>query len=180
MNYEEEFDLVTSFFMLQWVEDLRAIVTKMYAALKPDGRMLLFYPIMHLHPWHNIVLKEMKASNWGKRYEELLPQAYFNEDGQKNQLRHCCHEQHELSEMCQQIGFKDVSVEINNHTYTFVNENECVIWFEALITMINEPEDEVEQQLVQNVLRKIIQQFHQDDSGSISVRWTCVLIRGCK
>jgi len=49
VNFENEFDIITTFFCMQWVQDKRNVFLCIKNALKPNGRFMMIVPMPHPH-----------------------------------------------------------------------------------------------------------------------------------
>jgi trans-aconitate 2-methyltransferase len=78
INFSQQFNLVTCFFCMQWVQDKPKVFKKIFQSLKANGRLLMIVPLPHAqlakirhelissHPW----------SNYFKNYKD--PLRYIN------------------------------------------------------------------------------------------------------
>ena len=86
MHYNNQFDVIVSFWTLSWVEDQSLAFANMIKALKPNGRLLIMYPMRH--DAYDVAAELIKQSQW---------QEYFKGDFKlrpfmtKEQYRRTCH-----------------------------------------------------------------------------------------
>lgn len=79
INFSQQFDLVTSFFCMQWVQKKSEVIKKIYDSLNYNGRFLMIVPLPHPHlPEIRNVLTS--SSRWKKYFENYNdPLVYIND-----------------------------------------------------------------------------------------------------
>lgn len=63
LNFQEEFDLIVSFYCLQWVTNKTKLFEDLRNALKPDGLVLLLMPVIY-PPYLETREKMLQESKW--------------------------------------------------------------------------------------------------------------------
>jgi trans-aconitate methyltransferase len=147
MNYNAEFDVITSFCSLHLVNDLPLALENIYNALKDSGKTLLFFPLLDENPWYQELQHWLPRTSWGKtiNMHMLMPVG-----GKKGKL-----DEVSLTNDCQAAGFSAVHITVSPHSYTFPTETHCRVWIEAMLTMFKKPitlEEEEEMHFVSNQL----------------------------
>jgi trans-aconitate 2-methyltransferase len=119
--YQNEFDVVTSFCMLHWVSDLPTAFTKIYNAVKPGGRILLFFPVMsQKNIWRRLLRETMEKPKW-KALIKNMPVESSHPDTALY-----------FESMCKQIGFTSCTANVAVIPYTFSTIDTFKSWFKAL------------------------------------------------
>ncbi len=96
LPFNEEFDLVYSFFCLHWVNEPQRAIEKIAQSLKPDGRAVIY-----------ISYDSLLASNWETIVEKII--AEFPEWKEHCEMYACLRPFTVWKEWCNQAGLKIIS-----------------------------------------------------------------------
>lgn len=73
LNFIEEFDLVTSFTVMQWVLEQKEALECFHRALKKGGRLWLQTPIALPTPMQKALAKTLSSDAWSSHYKDFSP-----------------------------------------------------------------------------------------------------------
>ncbi|XP_065209418.1 juvenile hormone acid O-methyltransferase-like isoform X2 [Planococcus citri] len=108
-KYESNFDLVFSFYCLNWIPDQRLALKNMYSMLKPGGEML--FTLVVDSPNHlvwELTAASPKWSAYMKNFRDTIPRYHYSDDPAS-----------EISELIRDVGFhiKHCSFEWKSFTF---------------------------------------------------------------
>lgn len=93
MQFDNQFDVIVSFWTLSWVENQALAFENITNALKPNGKLLIMYPMKH--DAYNVADELIKQTQWQKFFSSGIQLRPFMT---KEQYISACHsEQMELS-----------------------------------------------------------------------------------
>lgn len=121
ITYENEFDVVTSFCMLQWVPDLSKALANICKALKPGGRTLLFIPQVTNSPMQTEIYATVDSLKWQSFFENKRPV--------RSSIPLTVDFVHKL---CSENKLDVTSADCSLMCYTFPNDTAYINWFKAL------------------------------------------------
>lgn len=97
LHFDNQFDYVTSFTALQWVRDQASALKGIYAALKPNGQVLITMPRHYPECLSNAILDVTTSPTYAKRFSGFeASQVFFGLD--------------EYRQMLAEAGFSSISV----------------------------------------------------------------------
>jgi trans-aconitate 2-methyltransferase len=153
-DYNEYFDFVVSFSSLHWCSDQKAILEKVYKALKADGQILFTIPGRPLSEMNVIMMEIIQHSKW---------KIYFTDYTHPRKKM----TSQEYESLLNEIGFKTVNVKEKRSKYFFENKRALINWFRAFSPILDFiPENNKEEFLIDfaNTYTKF---FHTRANGCI-------------
>ncbi len=80
MNFVEQFDIVTTFFCMQWVADKKLVFRKIFNSLKDGGKFFMIVPMPHSH-LPRIRQRLVESSRWREYFSSYQdPLIYINDN----------------------------------------------------------------------------------------------------
>lgn len=86
MEYQEQFDVVVSFWTLSWVNQQASALKNIVKSLKENGRMLLMYPMRH--DVYDVIDNMIKRSPWNEySLDTMQPRPFISEEKYRQLLK---------------------------------------------------------------------------------------------
>lgn len=73
LDYENQFDLITSFTTLHWVPEQLTVLRGIERALCEGGKMIIDMPTALPKPMHQAVVEKMALKQWSSYFEDFVP-----------------------------------------------------------------------------------------------------------
>jgi ubiquinone/menaquinone biosynthesis C-methylase UbiE len=177
LTYQNEFDVVTSFFALQQVPDLNKALANVYRALKPGGRAFLFLPMFNDSPFHDHWRKTISHPQWQQFFKHQPPASGFKSPQELSTTS--------LEELCGNSNFANWQIEASFIPYTFANKAAFKTWHKELdkifnfVPWSNVPSEALEDAFIDDLLMHT--SMDSSDTGeTYTIRMGCALIQATK
>ncbi|KAH8266626.1 hypothetical protein KR018_003824 [Drosophila ironensis] len=105
-----QFDHVTSFYCLHWVQNLRAALANIYNLLRPEGGdcLLVFLASNPVYEVYKILMTNAKWSAYMQDVEQFISPLHYSQNPGE-----------EFSELLSKVGFIQHNVEIRNEVFVY-------------------------------------------------------------
>ncbi len=142
LNFIEEFELIISFYCLQWVENKKLAFKKIADALKPYGTILLNMPIPYDYyiDIMDEMVKEKKWESYFKNYRN--PHHTFLDSN--------------YSIYAINAGFKNISVSICTDNFNFNNREELYNFLNAIMPNFLQSDQKIKSEFISELTDRYI------------------------
>lgn len=155
LSYKNEFDVVTSFFALQKTSNLEKTLEGIYNALKPQGKIFLFFPMFDDSPFHNHLIKTISHPKWKTFFKHQSSNSEYKSSHQELSIT-------SLEELCAHGPFAHWQLEASFIPYTFTSKTTFKSWHKALDEVFNFvpwkmiPSEKLEDEFINDLMLNIL------------------------
>ncbi|OGV27197.1 MAG: hypothetical protein A3F18_07225 [Legionellales bacterium RIFCSPHIGHO2_12_FULL_37_14] len=149
LNFQEEFDLIVSFYCLQWIANKEKLFKEILNALKPDGVAFLLIPVIYPH-YFAIREKMLQQPKW--QYHS-------------NNYEHSTHDKFADSNYIQyaiNAGFSIIKAEIIPEKFTFQSKEEFCNFLDPILPHFLQS-DKVAKKLFISELVECYREYSQEE-----------------
>lgn len=165
LSLVEQFDLVTSFACLHWIEDLQTALYAIHASLKPSGT-LLFRMTVGTHPTEEPLATTIALPRW-KSYFKNFPSRWYFPAQQKV-----------LEQQLKSTGFHIEHIQMRGKHAQFDSPQELSDWIATWTPHLNYIPQELHQAFLDDVVIFCLQE--QKVSTNISIEKFVIEVRATK
>jgi len=129
---ENSYDWIVSFSSLHWYKNQSEILDRVFAALKPSGRIFFTIPCIPLPEVQSAVDSVRENEKWASYFTDYVhPRHKFTVEQYQGFL--------------EQAGFQDPKVAIERHSYFFANKRDLIDWLSAFTPLLDNIPEEMHQ-----------------------------------
>ncbi|MBN4006293.1 class I SAM-dependent methyltransferase [Nostoc sp. LPT] len=157
LNFNNEFDVIVSFFCLHWIIDHIPVLTGIERSLKPNGRILLLFPAKTNDSHVDTVMsKVMSSASWSKYFDKFTwPWGFYEPNEYKSWL--------------ESVGLKINRVELLSTTKGIIEGKESLNGFirTILFPFTARIPEALQQNFVEEIAKTYLETYPSDHMGFI-------------
>lgn len=154
LSFQQEFDIVLSFFALEWSKDLLTALKHLYNSLKPGGKARLL--IAMRDPLQDDIRALAQEARWKSRFHDssLLFEPHANDHYQA---------------LLQQAHFNEHVVKEEAMNWIFHNKDEFTSWLMGWLTFSDQFPPEEQRLFCQEVVQRYVDKIHPPHEKGIMI-----------
>lgn len=137
--FAAQFDKLIALNYLHWIPDQKKALISMRDSLKPEGSMLLLFPIKS----KDIVLSLVHSDKWKDHFPFFKPTRFY-------------HTPEEFAEILKECNLKTVNSKVFEVASHYQNKEALIRWLRPLINCIDHLQEHIQKEFVEDVANELI------------------------
>ncbi len=156
LPFQREFDVVVSFFCLNWVKEQETALKRIYDSLASNGKFLLVIPEKDPNGVLAQYMKQAQSEKWASHFPNLEdPHHYYSQE--------------DYFTMLKGTGFNEIKCKATKVSAAIPNKQALLNLLKPLLPFISHLPEDLQKEYIQDMANAIMEISPSDSAGNIHI-----------